>query len=31
VEHFNGRVRREVLGITISCHRDLETPLKGFN
>jgi transposase InsO family protein len=31
VERFNGRVQREVLGITIYSHRDLETPLKGFN
>lgn len=31
VERFNGRVQREVLGITISSHRDLETLLKGFN
>jgi transposase len=30
-ERFNGRVQREVLGITISSHRDLETLLKGFN
>jgi transposase InsO family protein len=30
VERFNGRVQREVLGITISSHRDLETLLKGF-
>ena len=28
---FNGRVQREVLGITIYSHRDLETLLKGFN
>ena len=31
VEHFNGRVQYEVLGITIDSHRDLETLLKGFN
>ena len=31
VERFNGRVQREVLGITIYCHRGLETLLKGFN
>jgi transposase InsO family protein len=31
VERFNGRVQREVLGITISSHRDLETLLHGFN
>ena len=31
VERFNGRVQREVLGITINSHRDLETLLKGFN
>jgi transposase InsO family protein len=31
VERFNGRVQREVLGITIGSHRDLETLLKGFN
>jgi transposase InsO family protein len=30
-ERFNGRVQREVLGITILSHRDLETLLKGFN
>jgi transposase InsO family protein len=30
-ERFNGRVQREVLGITIYSHRDLETLLKGFN
>jgi len=29
VERFNGRVQREVLGITIYSHRDLETLLKG--
>jgi transposase-like protein len=31
VERFNGRVQREVLGITIDSHRDLECLLKGFN
>jgi transposase InsO family protein len=31
VERFNGRVQREVLGITIYSHRDLETLLRGFN
>jgi transposase InsO family protein len=31
VERFNGRVQREVLGITIASHRDLEHLLKGFN
>jgi transposase InsO family protein len=31
VERFNGRVQREVLGITVYSHRDLETLLKGFN
>ena len=31
VERFNGRVQREVLGITIYSHTDLETLLKGFN
>jgi transposase InsO family protein len=31
VERFNGRVQREVLGMTISSQRDLETLLKGFN
>src|ERR687898_2806716 len=31
VERFNGRVQREVLGITIYSHEDLETLLKGFN
>jgi transposase InsO family protein len=31
VERFNGRVQREVLGITIHSHRDLETVLSGFN
>jgi transposase len=31
VERFNGRVQREVLGITIHSHRDLERLLQGFN
>ena len=31
VERFNGRVQREVLGITIHSHADLETLLQGFN
>jgi transposase InsO family protein len=31
VERFNGRVQREVLGITLYSHRDLETVLSGFN
>ena len=31
VERFNGRVQREVLGITIYSHRDLETVLAGFS
>jgi transposase InsO family protein len=31
VERFTGRVQREVLGITIHSHRDLETLLHGFN
>jgi transposase InsO family protein len=31
VERFNGRVQREVLGITIYSHRELETVLAGFN
>ena len=31
VERFNGRVQREVLGITVASHRDLETLLQGFN
>ncbi len=30
VERFNGRVRREVLGITVAGHRDLERLLEGF-
>nr|WP_245439922.1 hypothetical protein [Microvirga aerophila] len=31
MERFNSRVQREVLGITIYSHQDLETLLKGFN
>jgi transposase InsO family protein len=31
VERFNGRVQREVLGITVASHGDLERLLKGFN
>jgi transposase len=31
VERFNGRVQREVLGITVAGHRDLERLLQGFN
>jgi transposase InsO family protein len=31
VERFNGRVQREVLGITLYSHRDLEHLLAGFN
>ncbi len=31
VERFNGRVQREVLGITIYRHADLEDLLHGFN
>jgi transposase InsO family protein len=31
VERFNGRIGREVLGITIYSHRDLEQLLRGFN
>src|SRR3954470_2624321 len=31
VERFNGRIQREVLGITVSSHGDLETLLRGFN
>jgi transposase InsO family protein len=30
-ERFNGRVQREVLGITVASHRDLERLLKGFS
>ena len=31
VERFNGRIQREVLGITVASHRDVETLLHGFN
>jgi transposase InsO family protein len=31
VERFNGRIQREVLGITVYSYRDLETLLRGFN
>ena len=31
MERFNGRVQREVLGITIYSHHDLEKLLMGFN
>ena len=31
VERFNGRVQREVLGITLYSHNDLEIVLRGFN
>ncbi|SFV16185.1 hypothetical protein SAMN02799631_06324 [Methylobacterium sp. 174MFSha1.1] len=31
VERFNGRVQREVLGITIYSHQDLKILLAGFN
>src|SRR5215218_2094165 len=31
VERFNGRAQREVLGLTVASHRDLERLLKGFN
>ena len=31
VERFNGRIQREVLGITVASHGDLETLLQGFN
>src|SRR3982751_4310204 len=31
VERFNGRVQREVLGITVASHQDLDTLLRGFN
>ena len=31
VERFNGRIQREVPGITVSSHRDLDTLLRGFN
>jgi transposase InsO family protein len=30
-ERFNGRVQREVLGITVASHGDLERLLVGFN
>ncbi len=30
-ERFNGRVQREVLGLTIASHRELERLLVGFN
>jgi hypothetical protein len=30
-ERFNGRVQREVLGITVAGHDDLERLLAGFN
>jgi transposase len=30
-ERFNGRVQREVLGITVASHGDLERLLAGFN
>jgi transposase InsO family protein len=30
-ERFDGRVQREVLGITVAGHRDLERLLVGFN
>jgi transposase InsO family protein len=31
VERFNGRVRREALGVTVASHRDLERLLAGFD
>jgi transposase InsO family protein len=31
VERFNGRIQREVLGITVYSHPDLEVLLRGFN
>ncbi|MGU3422917.1 integrase core domain-containing protein [Methylobacterium sp. D54C] len=31
VERFNGRVQREVLGITLYSHAELEIVLRGFN
>ncbi|WP_267425242.1 IS481 family transposase [Methylobacterium sp. GC_Met_2] len=31
VERFNGRVQREVMGITLYSHTDLEIVLRGFN
>jgi transposase InsO family protein len=30
-ERFNGRIQREVLGITVASHRDLEQLLEGFS
>jgi hypothetical protein len=30
-ERFNGRIQREVLGITIDSHRDLDGLPRGFN
>ena len=30
-ERFDGRVQREVLGVTVASHRDLERLLAGFN
>ena len=30
-ERFDGRVQREVLGLTVASHRDLERLLAGFN
>ena len=30
-ERFNGRVQREVLGITVASYRDLERLLAGFS
>ena len=31
VERFNGRIQREVVGLTVGSHRDLDTLLHGFN
>src|SRR5215208_3504170 len=31
VEHFNGRIQREVLGITVAGHRDLKRLLAGLH
>ena len=31
VGRFDGRVQREVLGVTVASHRDLERLLAGFN
>jgi transposase InsO family protein len=31
IERFNGRMRREVAGITLYSHADLEIVLRGFN